>query len=584
MRDLAAEASAWGIDLGFHDVFGRWHVAPERTVKAIVDGLTHGGIEPAPLGGTDGRVHIFQGDGRRVWAISVQLYAVRSASNWGIGDFTDLGAIIRLAHEVGAAAVGVNPLHVLFLDRPQDASPYAPNSRLFLNPLYIDVEAVTEFDKGTRRTQEIDAVRATDLVDYPRVAALKLEALRRAYTRFCSKGSERKNDFETFRTARGEGLLRFACFEVLKQRNDGVPWPQWPEPWRNPQPEQLASFYQLEAEECGFYEYLQWLADQQLQACTQLARDLGLPIGLYLDIAVGVDPNGADAWSYQSAVLTGLSIGAPPDEFNPAGQNWGLSSFNPHTLVHKGFGPFRRLLEASMIYSGAIRLDHVIGLMRLYLIPRGFNADAGTYLRYPFEALLNVIAEESHRHRCIFIGEDLGTVPEGFHQIADRCGMWGYRVMLFERCQNGEFKPPEAYPQNAVATFNTHDLPTYTGWMTSHDLAIKGAIGINPGETDEMRERSREALRRALRRNIATESDEDFSIAAAYLAATPSRMVMVGLEDLLAIPDQINVPGTIDQYPNWRRKLTLTIAEWTSHKIFEETAWVFRAAGRVSAS
>ena len=578
MSDLAAEASAWGIDLGYHDVFGGWHVAPEDTVRAIVKALRRGGAEPAPLGAMAGQTDIFQGDGRRVWGISVQLYAVRSDRNWGIGDFTDLAEIVRLASEVGAATVGVNPLHALFLDRPQNASPYAPNSRLFLNPLYVDVEAIAEFDGSARQREEIEAARASDLVDYPRVAALKLEALRRAYDRFRSNASDRKNSFESFRAARGDALRRFACFEVLTLRNPGVPWPQWPEPWRSPQSEQLASFYHLEAKECGFYEYLQWLADQQLQACTQLARELGLSIGLYLDVAVGIDPHGADAWSNQSAVLPGFSIGAPPDEFNPAGQNWGLAAFDPQALIHEGFAPFRRLLDASMIYSGAIRLDHVIGLMRLYLIPSGGGADAGTYLRYPFELLLNVIAEESHRHHCIFVGEDLGTVPEGFHRIADRWGMWSYRVMLFERGQNGEFKPPAAYPQNAVATFNTHDLPTYTGWTTSHDLAIKGAIGVNPGESEETRGRSRDALRHALQLHIETENRADFSAVAAYLAATPSRLTMVGLEDLLAVPDQINMPGTIDQYPNWRRKLPLPILEWPSQKLFEETVRILRAA------
>jgi 4-alpha-glucanotransferase len=295
---------------------------------------------------------------------------------------------------------------------------------------------------------------------------------------------------------------------------------------------------------------------------------------------VGVDPSGADAWANQNAVLSGLCIGAPPDEFNPAGQNWGLAPFNPHRLADNDFSMFRRVLRAAMRCAGAVRLDHVIGLKRLYLISPASASDGGTYVHYPFEALMQVIADESRRNRCIFVGEDLGTVPEGFQQAADRYGMWSYRVMLFERRHGGAFKPPEDYPRNAIATFATHDMPTFAGWTSSYDLAVKRGVGVNPGESEDAREHSRQMLRQALAHTVPDFDTSQFPSIAAYLAATPSRMVMVAIEDLLDVADQVNVPGTIDQYPNWRRKLPRPVEEWRAYPTFERTVRVFETVGR----
>jgi 4-alpha-glucanotransferase len=530
-----------------------------------------------------GELRAFQGAAEPSWGIAVQLYAVRSAANWGIGDFTDLRSILETAARCGASAVGLNPLHALFLDRPESASPYAPNSRLFLNPLYIDVTAIPEFEgiQDAALGEAVDALRASELVDYAGVAALKERTLRAVYARFLERATpDRTSRFEHFRAEQGEKLTRFSCFEVLRRRFDRASWRQWPDPWKSPDLPTLDELRRRQDRECGFFEFLQWVADDQLGACQARAGELGLPIGLYLDLAVGVDPEGADAWSNQSAVLGDFSVGAPPDEFNPAGQDWGLAPFNPHALPDNDFAAFRELLAAAMRHAGAVRLDHVLGLMRLYLVPHGSSASMGAYVRFPFEPLLRVIAEESNKYRCIFIGEDLGTVPEGFRETAGRWGVWTYRVMMFERWGDGEFKKPHDYPHEALATFNTHDLPTFRGWVSGHDLGVKRALGLDSGEDDDSRQRAREALGRALSGDATGSDSHSLPAACAYLAATPAKLVMVSVEDMLDVVEQVNIPGTIDQHPNWRRKLPVALESWTDGDTWKNVASALERAGR----
>lgn len=584
MNDLASAARHWGVEPGYHDIFGHWQDVPEATLRKLVAAVSQGRQEPYRAA-TPPVERAFQGDGARVWGLAVQLYAVRSRRNWGIGDFADLRGIIDIAAKAGASAVGVNPLHALFLDRPDMASPYGPNSRRFLNPLYIAVDEIEEFAGASAPfTGGLEALRQVDLVDYPRVAALKLAALRVAYEKFSSNASpQRAAAFKRFRREQGEALKRFACFEILRARQGGTPWWQWPPPWSNPDAAAIDRLQRSESHECGFVEFLQWTADQQLGLCRQAATDRKLGIGLYLDLAVGVDRAGADAWSNQNAVLAGFSIGAPPDEFNRTGQNWGLAPFNPHALPDHDFALMREQLASAMRHAGAVRLDHVLGLMRLYLIPNGAGGAEGAYVHYPFEQLLRVVADESNKHRCIFIGEDLGTVPDGFREIAAKWGVWSYRVMMFERGHDGEFKPPSDYPPDALAAFNTHDLPTFRGWITAHDLQAKRAIGLDPGENDEARRHSRDALRRILSGYAGPDGADHFAAAAGFLAATPARLVVVAIEDLLEGCDQINVPGTVREYPNWRRKLPVSLEQWTSQPVFEASVAAFDRAGRGAA-
>jgi 4-alpha-glucanotransferase len=582
--DMTDESRLWGVEDGYHDVFGNWHQADVRTTSLLTNALSAASKDPAYLHApVRGTLHAYQGGGERRWGVSVQLYSVQSTRNWGIGDFTDLLAIVELAAKSGADAVGLNPLHALFLDRPENASPYAPNSRVFLNPLYIDVMALSESSGivDTALAEAIENVRASELVDYAGVADLKEQALRRAYERFVADGTQsRQAAFAAYRAARGERLVRFACFEVLRRRFQQTSWRQWPDPWRCPDQASITGLRTQEDRECGFFEYLQWIAEEQLATCQARAHQLGLGIGLYLDLAVGVDPDGADAWSNQTSFLSEFSVGAPPDEFNPAGQDWGLAPLNPHVLADNDFFVIRELLAAVMRYAGAVRLDHVLGLKRMYLVPHGASPAQGVYVRYPFEPLLSVIAEESNRFRCVFIGEDLGTVPADFREITGRWGIWTYRVMIFERFNDGEFKPPHEYPSAALATFNTHDLPTFRAWMTGHDLRSKRAIGIDPGESEESRQHAREALQRAVSQVERHVPPDSFGGVASYLAATPAQLVMVSAEDMLDFVEQVNIPGTTTEHPNWRHKLPLDVQRWGEDETWASVASAFARAGR----
>ncbi|MGB8402008.1 4-alpha-glucanotransferase [Bradyrhizobium sp.] len=505
----------------------------------------------------------FGGDFDRGWLLAVQLYGVRSARNWGMGDFTDLQGLIELAHHFGADGVGLNPLHALFDDRPGDCSPYSPNSRLFLNALYIDVEQLAEFRADDAPLDGLARLRASDVVDYAAVAELKWRALRSAFAAFKSDPDlERRQDFENFRAERGAPLSRFACFEVLRHKFK-VPWWEWPDEWRQPE---AAKCDRLrggpQAAEIEFVEFVQWIADRQLGACKALAGKLGMKVGLYLDVAVGVQGDGFDAWNEQAAISRHLAVGAPPDPLNTAGQNWGLAGFNAAGLELRSFEPYCEMLRASMRHAGAIRLDHVLGLKRLYLVPHGLGAAAGAYVRMPFEALLAATALESASHLCVVIGEDLGTVPEGFREQMADWGIWSYLVMMFEHDDHGTFRGTDHYRANALVTFNTHDLSTYAGWRAFSDLKLKRSLGIDPGESDAARWHALTMLDDVLRRHGI--DGNDLYAVANFLSRTRSRLLAIALEDLLGLTEQPNIPGTVNEHPNWRRRLPVPVEQIAS--------------------
>jgi 4-alpha-glucanotransferase len=514
-----------------------------------------------------------------VWVLAVQLYGVRSHRNWGHGDFTDLAGLVDLAGHLGAAGIALNPLHALFDDHAE-VSPYSPNSRMFLNTRYIDVEAVPEFPglQAAGMQEEVAALQQGEMIDYRGVVAAKTRALRLAYATFQKqKSSARQREFQRFRRERGSILKHFACFEHLRIRFQG-PWWEWPSEWQRPNEKTLERLRRTDRDSIGFHEYVQWIADQQLGRCRDRAAEHSLAIGLYLDIAVGVRADGFDAWNDQDTLLRAVEIGAPPDILNTGGQKWGLAGINPVALERHAFEPFRRVLRASMRYAGAIRLDHVLGLQRLYLIPPGTTADKGVYVRLPFPALLAVIAQESVNNECIVIGEDLGTVPENFRETLSDWGIWSYLVMLFERAWDGSFNPPEHYRENALVTFATHDLPTFAGWLERRDLTVKRELAIDPGETDDERSAAQTALRKALfQRGI---HSLDFLSAAKYLAATPSRLLVVSIEDALGIVEQVNLPGTVDEHPNWRRRLPVSSEDLKQDSSLVAVAEVMKEAGR----
>jgi 4-alpha-glucanotransferase len=499
----------------------------------------------------------FGGDFDRSWLLAVQLYGVRSARNWGIGDFTDLEGLIELASGLGAEGVGLNPLHALFDDRPGDCSPYSPNSRLFLNPLYIDVEKLLP-GAFAKDSEVIASLRKRDIVDYVAVAALKWRALRLAFDAFkVHPKSKGHAAFTKFRAERASLLSRFACFEMLRHRFN-KPWWEWPEQWRQPDETKCAKLREgPDAAEIEFVEFVQWAADRQLASCRDLARKRGMKVGLYLDVAVGVQSDGFDAWNEQTAISRHLAVGAPPDPLNTAGQNWGLAGFNAAGLEIKSFEPYRGMLQASMRHAGAIRLDHVLGLKRLYLVPHGFAANNGVYVQMPFEPLLATTAQESVAHRCVVIGEDLGTVPEGFREQMADWGIWSYQVMMFERDDHGAFRGIDHYMPNALVTFNTHDLSTYAGWRSFSDLKLKRALGIDPGETDASRWHALTMLNDVLRDNAI--DHHDLYAVGSFLARTKSRLLTISLEDLLGVINQPNIPGTVNEHPNWRQRLPVAL-------------------------
>jgi (1->4)-alpha-D-glucan 1-alpha-D-glucosylmutase len=524
---------------------------------------------------------------QRGWGLAAQLYALRSRGNWGIGDFGDLAELLSQAAKSGAAAVGVNPLHALFPDEPARASPYSPSSRLFLNPLYIDVPSVADFAEcEAARTlvaesgfaQALAEARRVELVDYPAVAALKRQALTLLHRSFRERHLDRDGDsraeaFRAFRAEGGEDLRHFAVFETLRAHlAEDKPslrsWRSWPAAYRNPQSAAVRRFAADRAEAIEFVAYQQWQADLQLGHAAAAAESAGMAIGVYRDLAVGFDPDGADAWVDQSSSALDWSVGAPPDAWNMKGQMWGMPPLNPRALRAAGYRPLVRMLRANMRHAGALRIDHALGLRRLFWIPRSGGPKDGAYVYYPVEEMLGVVALESQRNRCLVIGEDLGTVPEGFSEMLQSRGILSYRLLYFMRGPKGAFLPPSAWPRDALAQVSTHDLPTLTGFWRGRDIDTKHELSLFPDPAAEQADRkNRPATLRDLDAALAREhlpvkgNGVPLEQVHRFLARSRSRLAMLQLEDLAGALDQINMPGTLDEHPNWRRKLPLSISE-----------------------
>jgi (1->4)-alpha-D-glucan 1-alpha-D-glucosylmutase len=544
--------------------------------------------------------------GARAWGPAVQLYSVRSERNWGIGDFTDLQLVIEQWAERGADLVGLNPLHALFPHNPEHASPYSPSSRLFLNPLYIDpariggyaqFESAQDKSAAAEQQSQLATLRAAELVDYRSVAAVKMTAFDALYAGFRERAlagdSDEARSFREYRTLAGPTLRRHALFEALQahfHREDPNVWgwPVWPEDYRHPDMPQVARFAEQHTESVEFYEWLQWHADRQLGEARRRAVELGLEVGLYGDLAVSVDRGGAEAWFSQDDYALAASVGAPPDDFSPKGQNWGLPPLIPTQLLRSGFAPLVTTLRAVMRHAGALRVDHVMQFMRLFWIPEGAGSADGAYVMYPMHEMLGILALESHRHRCIVIGEDLGTVPDEIRAALAAQRTLSYRLLYFSRQHGGEFSPPRDYPEQALVAVTTHDLPTLAGFWEGRDLALRERLGLFPSEAMQRsqfaeREHDRARVLRALDRegllpdgtttDAATASAMTAELARAihvYLARTPSKLLMIQLEDVLGMGDQVNQPGTSTQYPNWRRKITLPLERWRAEPRFVE--------------
>ena len=586
----------WGVAPGFHDVAGVWREAPPETIRAILESMGAGPGDPPPpravtvrtdhplpdLGPgrirfEDGAVldtggglpagmppgyHMFEPAGApahplivspgrvpcpagRQWGFASQLYATRSARSWGIGDLADLAELGSWAARLGAGFTLVNPLHAATPSRPLQPSPYYPGSRCFLNPLYIAVEGID----GAGETAGIGALGAAGRalnsdrrIDRERVWELKSEALEALFGAFRGHG-----DFDRYRRERGRPLEDFAAFCALSERH-GTLWRDWPAELRRPGGPGVERFALSRegAARVAYHCWLQWVLDRQ-------AAQADARLGLVADLAVGVDPSGPDSWIWQDSFSEAMSVGAPPDEFNTLGQDWGLPPFDPWRLRSGGYAPWIEALRAGMAHGSGLRVDHVMGLFRLYWIPSGLDARRGAYVHYPHHDMLNILALEAHRAGAYVVGEDLGTVQDEVRRDLAERRVLSYRVWWFED------REPPAWPEAAMGAVTTHDLPTVAGVLTGADLEAQRRIGMEPNE-----ESSAGLLRKLHERAGAGGGrDPEEVIAGVYadLGRAPCMLLVASLEDVLAVEERPNMPGTTDAWPNWSIALPMALED-----------------------
>lgn len=539
---------------------------------------------------------------QRAFGILAQLYSVRTAGDWGTGDFTSLRALIDWAAEVRADFVGINPLHALGLGGA-DPSPYSPSSRLFLHALYLDLAAVPELaDSASARariaSQDVqDALahwRAAPRMPYAEVLHAKLDVARELHATFArtvvAHDSERARDHRRFVTAGGEILDRYALFQAIADTIGVDDFRRWPAELRDPTSPAVAAFRSEHAAKVDFHLYLQFELDRQLGAVAAHARARGLAVGLYGDLAVGAAPSGADVWARPELFARGVGLGAPPDPFTWEGQNWGLAPIVPWRSVAEDHRFFETLCARNMAHLGALRIDHAMGLRRQYWVPEGMRATEGAYVRCPETAWFDLVAAESARSQCVVVGEDLGTVPEGFREmLADR-GILRSQVLSFERDGYGEFHLPDAYAPLALVTANTHDLPTLRGLWEGHDIPLRrerGALAndVAVAGAESERHHTRDALARLLRHTGVLAHDAWPAYPALCravhlaLAASPCAMLGIALDDLGAETEAVNLPGAPDPHGhNWTRRMRRDVASLAGDSTL--TAWLREVASR----
>ena len=532
-------------------------------------------------------------EGKKIWGLSVQLYCVRSEKNWGIGDFSDLALLIEKAAGVGADFIGLNPIHALYPANPNACSPYGPSSRRWLNYLYIDVTAIDGYDDASVQAvvssnefkATLEHARNVEHVDYEAVAHVKLAALKAVFdvydAKYLRKNTKQNKAFKAFVEAGGESLDMLAVYDALQSHlkaegKDSWGWPVFPKEYKDYYNPAVAKFKSANEQDVKFYLFLQWIAAQQLELASNKATDAGMTIGLYRDLAVGVSEGSAEIWGNKDLYCTGASVGAPPDILGPLGQNWGLPPMDPRKLYEQGYQPIIDLFASNMASSGSLRIDHVMALLRLWWVVKGDNAKDGGYVYYPVDDLLGILALESHRNQSLVIGEDLGTVPEEIRsKLADN-GVYSYRVFFFEQAEDGGFFSPSHYPVQSMSTLTTHDMPTLIGYWHCLDLELGKEIGLYP--TEEIlqtlyadRHENKQAILDTLHGHgsIGDNVGRDVNHTGmnrelnngmqVHMAGGSSALLSLQLEDWLEMDKPVNIPGTFDEYPNWRRKLTENI-------------------------
>lgn len=520
----------------------------------------------------------------RLWGFAVQLYSLNSSRNWGIGDFTDLYNLVDICKCSGADVIGLNPLNVLSHDFPEDASPYGSVSRLFLNPIYIDVEKVPGFtpeDMASCR-DKVAGLRDSELIQYTPVYELKITMLEKLYRRMLQdKKSPYYADYEAYCRRKGAELDKLALFQALSEERAHTVWggwKAWEEEYRNSNSRAVAEYAKKHHERIGFFKYLQFEAERQFDAVKKHIDEQGLKIGLYRDLAVGVCQNSAELWGDYETFIKDAGAGAPPDELFCNGQNWGLGAFHPEVLKERAYEPYIKVLRANMHNAGALRIDHAMGLMRLFVILN--QEECGSYVLYNFADMLNILAIESWLNRCTIVGESIGIVPEGFIEKMAEKNIGSLSVLWVERpLGSSDFKSPSEYPAKAFASVGTHDMPPLKMWWFGYEIAEKHKLGIYTEEQMNWCYHERELERRkllfALDSNAVWPEDKprrgDYLYGEAYpegieeavhrfVARAPSEVFLSQLEDILHVEKMQNVPGIDrDQHPNWRRKLPVRL-------------------------
>lgn len=532
---------------------------------------------------------------QKQWGVSVQLYGVKTDTNWGIGDFADLARLVRHLGKQGADFVGLNPIHALYPAMPESASPYSPSSRRWLNIAYLSVAAMPGFVQCQPLQQllsdpafqaQLATQRQKDWLDYSGVMALKLPALRQLYQWFVTDGQKDINlvsEFNRFVDESGESLRQLALYDALHmhliaQDPHAWGWPNWPEQYRAADSEAVTAFAAEHQADIGFFCYLQFCAKQQLAAAQAAAKDAGMALGLYRDLAVGVSEASTEIWANPDLYCRDASVGAPPDILGPKGQNWGLPPMYPYELFRQGYQPLIELFRANMRDSGALRIDHVMALLRLWWVPKGSaSAGEGAYIYYPIMDLLGILALESQRNQAVVIGEDLGTVPDGIFELLQQHGVYSYRIFFFEQAEDGGYISTAHYPVQAMSALTTHDMPTLIGFWHCSDLKLGLQLGlyteqILPGLYHD-RHQAKQRILDSLHGHgvlpadfprqvdtLAMERTLNYALQQ-HLAKGSCQLLCLQLEDWLEMTEPVNIPGTSDEYPNWRRKLSMTLEQ-----------------------
>ncbi|MBQ8870270.1 MAG: 4-alpha-glucanotransferase [Alphaproteobacteria bacterium] len=521
----------------------------------------------------------------KLWGYSLQLYALKSKRNWGVGDFTDLKNFALMCKKAGADVIGLNPLNVLFHDFPENASPYSSISRLFLNPIYIDVENVVGFDTKMKQKyqEQIDEAKQGELIDYTKVYSLKAKVLAELFEKI-SKHKKYVKEFEEFKQQKGWDLETLTTFQAIYSKKTKTVWGgwcAWEKDFQNPNSLKVAEFKKEHNKEIEFFMFMQFEADRQLKEVYQEIKDLGLKVGLYRDLPVGVCKDSAELWADRYVFVDKAGAGAPPDAFFPTGQKWCLGAFNPFELKNRAYEPYLKILRANMAYAGALRIDHVMGLMRLFMIPD--NKDEGTYIHYNFDDMLGLLALESHLHQCSIVGESIGNVPEGFLDKLKEYNLYAISVIWAERWNegNGDFKMSKDYPFDAFVSVGTHDMTPLKMWWFGYDIELMRSLNLSTDEDKfnayKRRERDRFKLLDALDFNGVWPQDNlrksNYLYGEGYpegiveavhklVAKAPSKVMMMQLEDIMGVDKLQNLPGTDrEQYPNWRLRLPVDLED-----------------------